>query len=47
MENQFNYNALNPMSFELGITSILNKFIVGFQIDPLKWEGNFNFGVRF
>ena len=47
IEDQFNTDMLNPLSFELGITAIINKFIAGFRMDILKWEGCFEFGIAF
>jgi len=47
IEDQFNTNMLNPISFELGVTAIINRFTGGFRMDILKWEGCFEFGFVF
>ena len=47
IEDQFNTNMLNPLSFELGITGVINRFTCGFRMDILKWEGCFEFGIAF
>ena len=43
----FNYMALDPISFELGVGGDINRIRCGFRFDPIKWEGCFDFGVMF
>ena len=47
VERIINPEVFNPISLELGATCRIERFIAGFRMDVLKWEGCVEFGVAF
>lgn len=46
VNNIKNQKSLKPLSFEIGASAVISKFIAGFTFDPNKWEGEIFFGIR-
>jgi hypothetical protein len=42
-----NHVIITPVSYEVGAGAILNRLMVAFRIDPVKWESNIDIGLRF
>jgi hypothetical protein len=44
---EFGEKAVTHISLDLGAGVRFKRIMTGFTIDPLKWEGAFNFGINF
>jgi hypothetical protein len=40
-------NILYPVSFEVGVGSVFDRWSVALRIDPVKWDSSIDFGLRF